>query len=167
MNVTVLILALLVTPAQNLDSDKQDQLFTKDGSILTGTIIQLEKDTYRMTIEGIGEISIPADRVSKIQFKNLATLITDAGVSIEGTWNLSEDGSWSVDNEIIEATLPGNRVTAINPTPLKPPTSSQKATFSLNGSKTHTRKNRQLLLRIMVLFTQFLDHFEWPLPLSD
>ena len=43
MNVTVLILALLVTPAQNLDSDKQDQLFTKDGSILTGTIIQLEK----------------------------------------------------------------------------------------------------------------------------
>lgn len=166
MNVTVLILALLVTPAQNLDSDKQDQLFTKDGSILTGTIIQLEKDTYRMTIEGIGEISIPADRVSKIQFKNLATLITDAGVSIEGTWNLSEDGSWSVDNEIIEATLPGNRVTAINPTPLKPPTSSQKATFSLNGSKTSGNTNTTSAVmnvdyKFRYLTHRFVSKIDW------
>ncbi|MAJ28177.1 hypothetical protein CBD41_01995 [bacterium TMED181] len=165
MPITALFLILILQAADE-PASVQDQLQLTDGSTLIGSILQLEEGVYRMEIDGIGEVSIPAAKVTEINFGNKATLVTDSGMSIEGLLKLEETGEWQVTNDLLQTRIPGQNLIAINPTPESPPTSSQKATITLNGSRTsgNTETTSAVLnmdYKFRYLTHRFVSKIDW------
>ncbi|MEE2883510.1 MAG: DUF481 domain-containing protein [Planctomycetota bacterium] len=120
---------LLNQPAQH------DRLEMSDGTLLIGKILQLEDDQYHVAVEGIGKIKVSAENVISVTILTTETLVTDAGENLAGPLQLTA-GTWTVNNPLGERAIPQQRVVAINPTPVLAPTSTQKATITLNGSQT-------------------------------
>lgn len=135
MYCTLLLLLCLVSDDHLTDPVPVDRLEMTDGTVLIGQVIQLEDDQYHVEVEGIGKIKVPAANVISVSITSIETLITDAGENLSGPLQLT-NGTWTVNNPLGERTIPEQRVLAINPTPVLPPTSSQKATITLNGSQT-------------------------------
>jgi putative salt-induced outer membrane protein YdiY len=136
MTISAFLLLLTLQAGAAADTSAQDTLDLVDGSSLVGSILQFEDGNYRMNVEGLGEVSIPADKVKGLRFSNRATLVTDSGISIEGILSMDDKGEWQVTNELLETRLLNQNLVAINPSPKSPPTSTQKATITLNGSRT-------------------------------
>ena len=131
------LLLFIVLGASPPDSPAKviDRLELTDGSVIIGTLRQLEKGVYTIDVEAVGSIQIPAARVTAAEVSGAPTLVTDAGESLSGPLQLTE-ASWLVRNALGERTISNTHVVAINPTPVAPPTSTQKATITLNGTRT-------------------------------
>ena len=132
MHYSILLLVLLVGDGS---ATTPDRLQLEDGSLLVGTILQLEDGNYTIEVAGLGKIKVPAAQVTSATIEKPSDLITDADEKLNGPLQLTDD-TWTIINPLGERTVPGIRVVAINPTPVLPPTSTQKATITLNGSKT-------------------------------
>ena len=131
------LLLFIVLGASPPDSPAKviDRLELTDGSVIIGTLRQLEKGVYTIDVEAVGSIQIPAARVTAAEVSGAPTLVTDAGESLSGPLQLTE-ASWLVRNALGERTISNTHVVAINPTPVAPPTSTPKATITLNGTRT-------------------------------
>lgn len=139
MYCTLLVLLCLVSgdPAADpvTDPANLDRLQMNDGTILIGQLLQFENGRYVIEVEGIGRIEVAGDLVNTIDISSTETLVTDAGEKLSGPLQLT-DGLWTIKNTLGERSVPLARVLSINPTPTAPPTSTQKATITLNGSQT-------------------------------
>ena len=131
------LLLFIVLGASPPDSPAKvnDRLELTDGSVIIGTLRQLEKGVYTIDVEAVGSIQIPAARVTAAEVSGDPTMLTDAGETLSGPLQLTEE-TWLVSNALGERTISNAHVVAINPTPLTPPTSTQKATITLNGTRT-------------------------------
>lgn len=164
--ISTMILLLTLQAGANSVMTEDDTLELVDGSSLVGSILQFEEGEYRMTIEGVGEITIPAEKVKGLRFGKKATLVTDNGMSIEGLLSMDETGEWRVTNDLLETRVPGQNLVAINPTPEAPPTSTQKATITLNGSRTSgntetTSAVMNLDYKFRYLTHRFVSKIDW------
>ena len=165
MTISALLLLLTLQAGASADLPTQDTLELVDGSSLLGQLLQFEDGNYRMKVDGLGEVSIPAKNVKRLRFHNKATLVTDSGISIEGILSL-DDGEWRVTNELLETRLLNQNLVAINPTPESPPTSTQKATITLNGSRTSgntetTSAVMNLDYKFRYLTHRFVSKIDW------
>ncbi|MEE2857677.1 MAG: DUF481 domain-containing protein [Planctomycetota bacterium] len=129
---SLLLLLLLVGDGTDPSAFSEDRLLLGDGSILVGTIVQLEDGQYTFEVEGMGQVKVPADLVIGAFFTSGGNLVTDADEVLSGPLQLV-DGAWLVDNSLGQRSVPNSRVISINPTPTE---SFQKATITLNGTKT-------------------------------
>lgn len=131
-----LLLLLCLGSDDTLDKPgPQDRVELHDGTVLVGQVLQLEDDLYHVEVTGIGKIEVKASNVISVTITSTETLVTDAGENLSGPLQLTA-GTWTVNNPLGDRTIPGERVMSINPTPVPAPTSSQKATITLNGSQT-------------------------------
>jgi putative salt-induced outer membrane protein YdiY len=129
---SLLLLMLLVGDGTDPAASSEDRLLLGDGSILVGTIVQLEEGQYTVEVAGIGKVKVPADRVIGAFFTSGGNLVTDADEVLSGPLQLV-DGNWLIVNSLGQRSVPNSRVISINPTPTE---SYQKATITLNGIKT-------------------------------
>ena len=164
--ISTLILVLTLQVAANPTTSDADILELVDGSSLVGSILQFEDGVYRMNIDGVGEIEIAAEKVKGLRFGKTATLVTDNGMSIEGLLSMDENGEWLIANDLLETRVPGQNLVAINPTPETPPTSTQKATITLNGSRTSgntetTSAVMNLDYKFRYLTHRFVSKIDW------
>lgn len=135
MYYTLLIVLCLQSAGPLDDAAPLDRLEMSDGTVLVGQVLQFEDDRYIVEVEGIGKIEVAGENVVSVTISSTETLRTDAGEDLSGTIQL-QDETWLVKNPLGERTIPRGRVLAINPTPVVAPTSTQKATITLNGAQT-------------------------------
>ena len=166
MAIPLLLLVLSLNALDETDYANKDIIELQDGSTLVGSIIQYEEGQYRMEIAGIGEVSIPKEKIRGLSLGEKATIVTNTGMIIEGILTGTAKGGWLIKTDLVETNLPENSLVAINPTPASPPTSTQKATITLNGSKTSgntetTSAVMNLDYKFRYLTHRFVSKFDW------
>ncbi|MDE0959760.1 MAG: DUF481 domain-containing protein [Planctomycetota bacterium] len=132
---SLILFTVLGANPQDGPPKAMDRLELADGTVIIGTLTQLENGIYTIEVEAVGSIHIPLARVSGALVANNASLVTDAGETLTGPLQFI-DGSWLVRNALGERNIADAHVVAINPTPVAPPASTQKATITLNGTRT-------------------------------
>ena len=132
---TLLIVLCLQSGVPLDDPAMLDRLEMNDGTVLIGQILQFEDDRYIIEVDGIGKVEVAGGNVISVTISSTETLVTDAGENLSGSMQLSEE-TWVVKNPLGERSIPRDRVLSINPTPVLPPTSTQKATITLNAAQT-------------------------------
>jgi len=120
-----------------------DEIILENGDRITGTVLKVEGEILILTTDYCEPIKIKKDKIKRIMTKEPVDVYLDSGEILKGMLSSNEDGSITVEpTEAREATvIDWGKVSAINPSPVKPPKLKGNVAVGANmqsGNTKHT-----------------------------